>query len=102
MPIADAAFTPTHVVFLMDDSSMFFHSHSIYYKGFAYLTSTKKDRLVAIVKRRWCAQTGIPKTSNLVIPAYSSTGNIIITQIYPVEGSGNNNTHSINFLVVNY
>jgi hypothetical protein len=71
----------------MKDSTVFLHSHSAYYKGLAYLTSTRKNRLGSLVKRRWCARTGTPKTSNMIIPAYSSVGDIIIIQIYPVESS---------------
>jgi hypothetical protein len=61
--IADVAFTPTHIAILMDGGELYLHPHSVYYQGFAYITATKKYRLDALVKRRWCAKTANPKVS---------------------------------------
>ncbi|CAG7651678.1 unnamed protein product, partial [Allacma fusca] len=83
--VFDFVFTPTHMVALLSDASIFFHPTSVIYKGFGFVRNSLFYRPGALVSRRWCASTVTPKEHNMVVPAFSLNGNFIVIQIVPVE-----------------
>lgn len=85
--IYDAAFTSTHIAFLMADGYVILHSTSAAFKGMADIKETMKYRPDGFAKRRWCARTATAKLSGMVLPIFSDEGNIIILQAYPIEGN---------------